>query len=133
MKNGGRGGAAAVFPPNARKDTGDAGLSGTGLGRTLVRRDALEHRTSEGVDLPSGRRVSPKMIVSCVRHLNLHLMRDVPGRLRGRNARRTNQPTATKIAPILPVISISISKTVGPVQQPARTDALPPARHCICE
>ena len=81
MKNGDRGGAAAVFPPNARKDTGDAGLSETGLGRTLVRRDALEHRTSEGVDQPSVRRVSPKMIVPCTSRLYLHLM-CVPGGLR---------------------------------------------------
>jgi hypothetical protein len=82
MKNGGRGGAAAVFPRNARKDTGDAGLSETGLGRTLVRRDALEHRTGEGVGLPSGRRISPEMIVPSIRRLYLHLMRGVPGGLR---------------------------------------------------
>ena len=82
MKNGGRGGAAAAFPRNAHKDTGDAGLGETGLGRTLVRRDALEHRTGEGVDQPSVRRASPKMIVPCTRRLYLRLMRGLPGGLR---------------------------------------------------
>jgi hypothetical protein len=31
------------------------------------------------------------VIVLCIWRLYLHLVRDVPGRLRGRNARRTNQ------------------------------------------